>query len=214
MAEKKVKKQKPFYILNNVRCSFPALFERPTIDGKLGKCGSKFLLDPKIPEQKEMIIKLRKVANAIMIKEIKVKIGPHKWFIRNGDNEDRPEYSGFWIVSANVNPPAKPLVLAGNGKTAITTEEDCKIYSGCRVNAKIQPWGQKNKWGKRVNATLVAIQFAGDDEPLSASHVPTDVAMEGFSAVDTGDEFDEDYENDDDVLDLDDDEDLDLDDDD
>jgi hypothetical protein len=34
------------------------------------------------------------------------------------------------------------------------------------VDAVIRPWAQDNQWGKRVNASLVAVKFAGDNEPF------------------------------------------------
>ena len=40
------------------------------------------------------------------------------------------------------------------------------MYGGCKVNAAIKPWVQKNKHGNGIRCDLVAIQFAGDDTPF------------------------------------------------
>lgn len=38
-----------------------------------------------------------------------------------------------------------------------------KLYGGCRVNAAVKPWVQKNKHGNGFRCDLVAVQFLRDD---------------------------------------------------
>lgn len=52
------------------------------------------------------------------------------------------------------------------------------IYSGCKVHAKLRLWAQDNKGGKRVNAEIVGLMFAGDGQPFA-----------GKSTVATADDF-------------------------
>lgn len=77
----------------------------------------------------------------------------------------------------------------GKNKEVIKSEDDCEIYSGCFVNAKINLWAQKNTYGKRINCELIAIQFASDGEALDGVSVSTDKAMEGFEAEGADDDF-------------------------
>ena len=44
------------------------------------------------------------------------------------------------------------------------SEEDDVVYGGVIVNVLIRPWAQDNKFGKRINANLVAVQFVRDGE--------------------------------------------------
>ena len=46
-----------------------------------------------------------------------------------------------------------------------------KMYGGCRVNAAIKPWLQDNKHGRGVRCDLIALQFAGDDQPFGEGAV-------------------------------------------
>ena len=190
-----------YFFLKNVRCSFPHLFKKPIINGKEGKCGSTFLLDPKDADHKAQIKNISNFMNKVKANSTlkDVRIPPDKKCLRKGEDTSRTEYDGYWIVSSNSK--GKPIVMAANGKTQITSEEECPIYAGCRVTAKLRIWAQDNKWGKRINADLVAIQFFADDEPLDGSHVPVEEAMEGFEGVGGGDDdFDLDDEHFDDAL--------------
>lgn len=168
-----------FIMIKNVRCSFPHLFTKPVINGEVGKCGANLLLDVNDLDHQQLV---KQVANEIELvlkeKAKGARVPKDKRCLRKGSDTSRPEYDGYYVISANHK--NRPVVLSGDGQGVITSEEDCGIYSGCRVNAKIALWYQDNKWGKRVNANLVAIQFAGDDEPLDGSYVPVDQAMEGF----------------------------------
>ena len=110
------------------------------------------------------------------------KLPPEKYCLRDGDESGKDEYEGYMTVSCNTSGDIR--VLAGDGKTTITESKDCAIYAGCLVNAKIRLWWQNNDFGKRVNAELVAIQFAGDGTPLTDSHISEDEAKDGFDAVD------------------------------
>jgi hypothetical protein len=183
------------YMIKNARCSFPHLFERPIINGDEGKCGAKLLLNPQEPAHHATIKQINAAIEAL-IKETfrgQHKIPADKRCLRKGEDTTRPEYEGFHVISTNHN--TKPVVIGGDGQSVITSQEQCPIYSGCRVNAKIQLWVQNNKHGKRVNATLVAIQFAGDDEPFSGSHIPVAEAMDGFESFGDSDQLDASFDD-------------------
>ena len=182
---------KKFYMLNNVRCSFPHLFEPPVINGDEGKCGSTLLLDE--VDDADMIKRLQADITALAKAKFKKDLSDDKKCLRLGEDK-RDEYVGYYALSANSQ--KRPRVFChsrmsedGRKPYLIENEDDgCAIYAGCRVNAKIQLWVQDNKYGKRVNAELVAIQFAGDDEAFDGSYVSPDDAAEGFAAA-VGDDF-------------------------
>ena len=68
-----------------------------------------------------------------------------------------PEMECWYVSAGNVNKPKvvdrakQPL----DGRAGIP-------YAGCYVNAVIRLWVQDNTYGKRVNASLEAVQFAND----------------------------------------------------
>ena len=85
-------------------------------------------------------------------------------FIRNGDDTGKEEMADCWYIQASET--KKPQTI--NADKSEVTEADDIIYSGCFVNMLIRPWKQDNKWGKRVNANLLAVQFRSDGERFTS----------------------------------------------
>ena len=149
--------------LNNVRLSFPSLFQKAQFDGAETKYEATFLLD--------------KVKHAAVIKEIEAaiaakitsdlkgaKVPATKLCLRDGDEVEYDGYAGHMTLKASTK--KRPLVL--NKDKSPLTEEDGVVYSGCYVNAIIDLWAQNNQFGKRINATLLGVQFAADGEAFSS----------------------------------------------
>lgn len=174
-----------FIIIKNVRVSFPHLFTRPMINGEEGKCGATLMLDP---DKHSVSIKAieKQIAELFKDKFKGRKLPSEKLCLRDGEDKGRPEYEGLKVLSANSK--TKPMVISVNGKDTINDEDDCPIYAGCYVNAKIRLWAQDNNYGKRINAELVAIQFAAEGEALDGAHVSAEEAMEGFEAISEDDD--------------------------
>jgi hypothetical protein len=85
-----------------------------------------------------------------------------------GDGElkaDKGGYDGMMFVSArNV---ARPTVV-DRDRTPLTAA-DGKIYPGCYVNLILDVWPQDHvKYGKRVNAKLLGVQFVKNGEPFGS----------------------------------------------
>lgn len=178
--------EKKFYLLKNVRVSFPHLFSRPVINGEEGKAGATLLLDE--VEHADTIKELKDDITALAKTQFKKDLPDEKKALRLGE-EKRDEYTGYYALSANSK--KFPRVYchrrmdeSGRKPYVVQNEDDgCAIYAGCRVNAKVTLWAQNNQYGKRVNAELVAIQFAGDDEAFDGSYVSEDEAADGFQAA-------------------------------
>lgn len=62
----------------------------------------------------------------------------------------------------------KPAVVNKNPKQIIEEKDDL-IYGGCMVNVSFGIWPQNNKFGKRINAQLEAVQYAGDADRFGAA---------------------------------------------
>ena len=67
-------------------------------------------------------------------------------------------------MSIKASSTKRPMVIGTD--RAPLTEDDGKPYAGCYVNAIVELWGQKNQYGERVNANLLAVQFAKDGDPF------------------------------------------------
>jgi hypothetical protein len=159
--------------LNNVRLSFPSLFEAKTVNGE-GKpaFSAVFLLDPKDPQVKAVNAAIEAVAREKWgVKaeaNLKALRAADKTCLHNGDLKSN--YSGFeGMLYISARNALRPLVIDVN-KSPLA-EEDGKPYAGCFVNASIELWVQDNNYGKRINATLAGVQFYKDGESFGGGSI-------------------------------------------
>lgn len=97
--------------------------------------------------------------------------------VHNGDA--KPESAGYaGNLYMNASNEIRPTVVDGN--RAPLTAADGKPYSGCYVNAIVDVWAQDNKFGKRINASLMGVQFYADGEKLAGGSV---AAADDFEAI-------------------------------
>lgn len=192
-----------------VRASYPHVFQpyRTEEDGVVKSRFGIVGLFPKGAEPgyrpaKDLLVKY---INNMIRTDLKVKdIPADKKFLRDGDLAGKEEYEGMLTISAGdgKNRPKaydnRKDPRTGKPKLLKPGEDEDRIYAGCWVNVLIRPWAQNHKkWGKRVNANLLAVQYVSDDEPFGTGRVSQE-AIE-----DTFDEFtDESGFDDDDVLGL------------
>lgn len=78
-------------------------------------------------------------------------------------------YAGNLFLNAGNS--VRPLILDQNKNPLAAS--DGKPYSGSYVNAFIEIWAQDNQHGKRVNASLLGVQFVRDGERLAGGSVAT-----------------------------------------
>lgn len=182
--------EKVFFIIKNVRVSYPHLFKKAVFEGKeqARGFGISALLDP--VEHADAIEVLQTEIDKLVKSELKIKKLPNdKKCLRDGDEFGKEDYEGLFVLKASESTP--PLVM-GKGSIDPVDEENSPIYAGCYANIKINLWAMNNKWGKRVNANLQAVQFAGDGEPLANSTLSAAQRTSGFDgeSLSGEDEFD------------------------
>jgi hypothetical protein len=167
--------------LNNVRLSFPSLWRKSVYNGEETKFEATFLIDKKTQADK---IKEIEAAIALSIKEsLKgAKIGDDKKCLKDADDFEYAGYAGN--MSQKASSTKRPLVIDRDKSNL--TEEDNRIYAGCRVNAIVELWAQNNTYGKRINANLLAVQFYKDDEPFADGEK---ASIKDFDAFDDDEEF-------------------------
>ena len=99
--------------------------------------------------------------------------------LRDGDLLGKEEYEGKFVLSASCK--KRPVVVkAEDGSLVPVTQDDGLIYSGCIANANVNLWAQDNKFGKRINCELLAVQWKGDGTPLGGGGISREAAVEGF----------------------------------
>ena len=159
--------------LNNVRLSFPSLFQKASFNGEEGTKYEATFLFPKTDTKTYDLV--MGAIEQCKVDNKNTKVGADKLCIKDGDNIEYDGYEGMWAIKGS---NAKRITLVGRDKAPVV-EEDGIFYSGCYVNAILEPWSQSNKFGKRINANLLGVQFVKDGEPF------------GDGPVDVTDDFDE-----------------------
>jgi len=150
-------------LLKNVRLSFPSLFKTEQYAGEdTGKFAATFL----IPKSDVKAVKAIEDACAAALKE---KFGDKipkgfKLPIQDGDEREYQGYADHVCIKASTK---KRPTLVNRDKTPIV-EEDGILYGGCYVNASLDVWVMDNSYGKKVLASLNAIQFVKDGEPFAS----------------------------------------------
>lgn len=177
--------------LANVRLAFPTLWEAKTVNGE-GKpaFSATFLIDPADPQVKAINKAIDQVgaekwgakAPAILAAARKAdKVCLH-------DGDLKATYDGFagnlYVSARN---PIRPLVL--NSDKSPLTEADGKPYAGCYVNVSLELWAQDNNYGKRVNATLMGVQFYCDGDAFAGGGVASEDDFDDVSNGATADDL-------------------------
>ena len=148
--------------LHNVRLSFPSLFRKAVFGGDETKYEATFLLDK--ATQADAIKLIEAGIKAINAEKHKGKaLAADKVCLKDGDTIEYDGFAGNMSIKASNS--KRPMVI-GTDRSPLT-EDDGKPYAGCYVNAIVELWGQKNQFGERVNANLLAVQFAKDGDPFA-----------------------------------------------
>lgn len=165
--------------LQNVRLSFPSLFRKATFEGTETKYEATFLLHKE--DHADVIAEIKKQIAAGIKENLKgAKVASDKIALKDGDESGRDEYAGHYTLKAANG--KRPKVI-GRDKSPLAEDDDV-IYSGCYVNAVVDPWYQSNAYGKRVNFNLLGVQFFKDGDAFESGSVADDDDFEEFEGDD------------------------------
>ena len=194
-------------MLRNVRGAFLHV-HRPQVDADSGKesYGGSFLMEPDTAETAENIAKVDAAMKAAASEKWGAKAPDVYKSLKAGgrvclrDGDTKAEYEGFagtMFVSASNS--SKPTLVdrvkdSSTGKPRRLEESDGKSYSGARYNVKIEVWAQDNKFGKRINASLMGLQFWEDGPRFGGGAVASE---DDFDAEETAAAGDDPFDGDD-----------------
>lgn len=162
--------------IDNVRASYPHLEKAFESEGDDGNKKLSFSIDGMMPKSTHMAAKdlIKGEINALMTKN-DAKVATTNWFLKNGDDSDKPEYEGMFIVKSADS--RRPSVRNRNGAVMSEREIADIIYGGCWVNILLRPWYFNGKakngktYPKRILANLLAVQFVRDDEQFGEGRI-------------------------------------------
>jgi hypothetical protein len=194
-------------MLERVRISFPAIGHMKEEEGDDGSISRKFKASAMLPfetheEAKDLFVEL--MNELLKTNDAKVA-NENRCIKKHGDDSDREEYQGHWVVSASESrrPAARDskgklyfdakLIKDGAEAEAIFDQIDEVFYGGVWVNILLRPWyfngkvkGKAKTFPKRICAGLTGIQFFKDDTPFGNGRI--DDANAWSSSEDEGSE--------------------------
>ena len=159
--------------IEGVRLTFPQLFEAKAVNGQGEPKFSAAFLIPKDHKQlgdiKAAIVAAATEKWAAKATDtVKQLQAADKLCLHDGDGKsDYDGYAGNYFINASNK--IRPLVIGPAREPLVAS--DGKPYSGCYVTAIIEVWAQDNQFGKRVNASLLGVQFVKDGERLAGGGV-------------------------------------------
>lgn len=176
-------------MLTNVRLCFPHIFVPQANTNDKGeetlRFSAAFLIDPKDAQVKFIVGAMREVARekwgAKGEETYNGLRAADRLALHDGATKasDYPEYAGMLFINAGNS--ARPLAI--DGARNPVTAQDGLFYPGCFVNAKIELWAQDRPvQGKRINAVLSGLQFAGHGDSLGGAAVAT---VDDFEVIDS-----------------------------
>lgn len=192
---KAVNKDKGILQLSNARLGFYCLWEENEYKGKAtGRqvCNFIFSKDEMAEYKKVMAFALAVYRKQFGDAEISALTSDAEYprFVTS-------KYNKTDKMLKTTNSEKRPAIyIDGNGRKVSNPQlekvEHKLFYMGCRVNVKIQ--FTTSKGDDRIWSNLIAIQFAGDDEPFGGLSV--EEAMEGFGTVEGAMNDDMDFDSD------------------
>jgi hypothetical protein len=184
-----------FIILNNVRLSFPDLFEPKKFeDSGKARYSATFLVEPGSENEKRILAEIERVAKAKWPKDAEKiedwRSNPQKFCFWPGRLKKYDGYEGMMALAAHRYPEqGAPGVFDSkgvNGKPNKLEKDSGKPYGGCYVNAKVEIWAQEGKY-EGIRCTLVSVQFFRDGDAFSSGSRPSD---DDFGVVEGADASD------------------------
>lgn len=165
--------------LQNVRLSFPSLFNKAVFNGNTTKFEATFLMPKGSPQHKQT----QDAIDAFIAEKFQGK-APKGIKITAFTDGDEKDYDGYEGQMALKGGSTKRVLLIDKDKTPLT-EEDGRLYAGCYVNAIVEFWFSDHPLGgKQILGNLLGVQFAKDGDSFGDN---TGASIDDFDEID--DEF-------------------------
>lgn len=156
-------------LLQNVRLSFPDIFEAVQYQGTGPFNYRLTLLVPEGDPQKKKIDEIIKAvatakwaakAGKILAAAPASKAGI---CFTDGSAKEYDGYQDHWALSATrPQDKGRPAIIDRDKSPLVAA--DGKPYAGCYVNASVEFWAQDNKFGTTIRCGLLGVQFLKDGD--------------------------------------------------
>jgi hypothetical protein len=155
--------------IKNVRLSYPSLFKATSFsEDQEKKFSATFLIEKGSDTEKQIFDEIRRCAkNAFGDKAksvVEKQDASQRQLLKDGDEktDDSGDVANGYAGHVYLKATSKTAPLVIDRSRQKVTEDQNLIYGGCIVNAQIDIWSQKNKFGNFINCKLLAVQFWED----------------------------------------------------
>lgn len=160
------------------RIKFPEdLFEPKDYDGNL-RYGCGVLVEKGTPMAKTLNAAVEAVKSAGSLGNVSAE----RVCVSDGDESEFEADHGHLVLRCGNN--KRPKVVNRN-LVKLPADNDV-LYAGCVVNVDVEIWAQKNKFGKRVNADLLGVQFVREGDRIGGGTQPTSSNFKNLDEDDSG----------------------------
>ena len=185
----------------NVRVSFPACGTKKEDENEDGEKTESWQVTPMLKKgvhdaakaEWDKIAKKLCEANPTEKNGVKApaKIPSEYNAMKNGDEKERTEYEGHWVVSCSEK-KIHPTARTAQGDLIMNDSEIDKVfYGGVYCNVMVRPWffngtakGKTKTYPKRICAGFVGIQHVKDGDPFGEGRIDDSDAWSGVEGGD------------------------------
>jgi Protein of unknown function (DUF2815) len=164
------------FLLKHVRLSYLNVWKKKAAKGQSedsAKFSATAIFD--VETQADQIKAIKAQIDHLIKTELKMnKLPADKICLRDGAEKDAEGYGEGTMYLAASN--AKKPKVVGTDKKPLETD-DPRLFSGVYGNMVVRLWVQNNDYGKRVNASLEAVQYVRTGEALG-NQVDVDSILE------------------------------------
>jgi hypothetical protein len=169
------KKQNTDLLLANVRLSYFFGFKPYEGDDGSSSYCSHLIMATNHPQLGALQNLMRKVATDTWkdkAEEVLMQLkAQDRLCIHRGDvsKPGQDAYKGLLYISSSSKIKPRIVATVGGINQEVGEDHELACYSGCKANAIVSIWAQNNKFGKRINAQLMGVQFVSHDQRLSGA---------------------------------------------
>lgn len=169
--------------LDNVRVSYLYAFKPYVGTGNDGKPTQSYCVHGIFAPDSPNVVKVKAAQRAVALAKwgtngeqvLQQLANQDRICLHSGDRNKPGEdaYAGKLYVSANNRTKPRIVVTRGGSNVEIGEDDPCAPYSGCIGNLIVGVWAMENKFGKRINASFMGIQFVKHEQRLGGSRIAT-----------------------------------------
>ena len=195
-------------LIENVRLSFTAVGHMKEDEGDDGSVKKAYKATPMLTKTDHVEAKnaFVEIMNELMTTN-EVKIPPEYRCIKNGDDSEREEYQGHWVISSSETrrPPARDArgvlfldpekVKDGDAMELILDKIDGVFYGGVTGNILLRPWyfngkakGKTKTYPKRICCGFMGVQHVADTPSFGQGRIDDTGVWGAVEGADQGDD--------------------------